>query len=393
MRILAISNLYPNPVQPERAPFNRQQFQALAREHELRVIAPIAWTSFHAASAVGKERRVVDGIEVSHPRYLYTPKAMRSWYGHFLRASIRGAFIDALREFRPEVVLGAWAYPDGWAAVTLAREAGLPVVVKVHGSDVHSLDLASRRAGRTADALKGADAVVAVSEELRHRCVALGAESSCVHVVRNGIDRERFAPGDRLHARKALGIDPDAYLVLAVCNLVPVKGLDILLQALSELNARGVSYASHVLGAGPLRSSLADEARQRGLNVNFMGSRPHDELPDWYRAADVVVLPSRAEGIPNVLLEASACGTPWIASAVGGIPEIAAGEMLVPVGDPEALADALAATAARQTGSVPRRTAKSEARSWDDSARDLATVLERVVQQAGRCSTGVRSAA
>src|SRR6478735_8151555 len=98
MRILAITNLYPNPLQPHRGAFNRQQFRALAERHEVRVIAPIAWTDERSARRAGgaalpAERRVeCDGLNVAHPRYLFTPKVLRGQYGNMFRWSIAGAF-------------------------------------------------------------------------------------------------------------------------------------------------------------------------------------------------------------------------------------------------------------------------------------------------------------
>jgi len=160
MRILAVTNLYPNPYQPHRAAFNRQQFRALAAEHEVRVIAPIAWTGEwsarrrHGMPRLADDRkRLSDGMVIHHPRYAFTPKAFRGWYGRFLVQSIRGCFCENGREVQPDIVLGCWAYPDGWAAVQLAREVNLPVVIKVHGSDLLTLDNHPARKKRTMEAL------------------------------------------------------------------------------------------------------------------------------------------------------------------------------------------------------------------------------------------------
>lgn len=379
MRVLALTNLYPNPAQPERASFNRQQFRALATTHAVKVIAPVAWTS-RAAMARRGQRRPVDGIEVEHPAYLFTPKALRGWYGHFLRASVRRSFAAALEAFRPDVVLGCWAYPDGWATVHLAHEAGLPAAVKVHGSDVHGIEAGSRRWKRTREALLRADAVIAVSDELARRCAAIGADPARVHVVRNGVDRGLFSPGDRLEARRLLGIDPSEELLLAVGNLVPVKGFDVLVKAVAMAGRDRPALRAVVIGAGPLRERLAAEARRLDAPVRFVGPRAHVELPTWFRAADAVVMPSRAEGTPNVLLEASACGRPWIASAVGGIPEIADGNTLVPPERPDALAEAIVTTLAAPT--APQ--AMFVPPTWGASAAALAEVLDRLVAGADR---------
>src|SRR5439155_11480214 len=143
MRILALTNLYPNPQQPHRAAYNRQHFREFAAAgHEVRVIAPVPGTDELAAWRHGKQplprdRRVtLDGIPVEHPGYLFTPKVLRGWYGGFFRRSARRSFERAVVEFRPDVVFASWAYPDGWAAIELGHAAGIPVVINAVGSDV-----------------------------------------------------------------------------------------------------------------------------------------------------------------------------------------------------------------------------------------------------------------
>src|SRR6516162_682944 len=132
MRVLTLTNLYPNPLHPTRGPFNRQQLRVLAEHHDVRVISPIAWPDELAWRLKGgprlpSDRRVTcDGIGVEHPRYYFPPKYLRGWYGHFYRESVRSTFRRALTEFRPDVIYSPWAYPDGWAAVELGHQAGLP---------------------------------------------------------------------------------------------------------------------------------------------------------------------------------------------------------------------------------------------------------------------------
>src|SRR4051794_8091338 len=165
MRVLAMTNLYPNPYQPHRATFNRHQFRILGQRHPVRVIAPIAWTDELSARRGGAPalpdgRRVTfDELPVEHPRYIFPPKIARGWYGHFYLASVKGAFRRAVREFGPELVFAPWAYPDGWAAVRLGHAAGLPVVLQVHGSDVLLLDRQAARKKRTAEAVRAADGI------------------------------------------------------------------------------------------------------------------------------------------------------------------------------------------------------------------------------------------
>jgi peptidoglycan/xylan/chitin deacetylase (PgdA/CDA1 family) len=127
--------------------------------------------------------------------------------------------------------------------------------------------------------------------------------------------------------------------------MVPVKGLDVLLHACSTLQSHGTSFKLYLIGNGPLRATLEAQCASLGItdHVRFIGSVPHDQLGSWYRAADCTVLSSHSEGIPNVLRESLACGTPFVATRVGGISEIASGPLnrLVDAGDHSALADAV----------------------------------------------------
>jgi glycosyltransferase involved in cell wall biosynthesis len=375
MRVLVLTNVYPNPFQPNRATYNRHQFRLLAERHPVRVIAPILWVEECQARRAGRPplppgRRVtLDGLTVDHPRYWYTPKFGRSLYGRFYLWSVRRAFWAAVAEFRPDVLFTPWAYPDGWAAVRLGRRAGLPVVLQVHGSDVRLAGHYAGRVGGTADAVRRADGVVAVSRELAERVARLGADPDRVRVVIDGVDRQTFSPGDRETARARVGFRAGVRHLLFVGSLAPVKGLDVLLDACARLPGRVGPWELHLVGKGNARAELARQADRLGLadRVRFHGGVPHADLPDWFRAADLFVLPSRSEGTPNVLLEAAACGTPFVATAVGGVPDIAhlGASRLAPPEDPgrlaEAVADAIESPPARRAaGPRDRREAVAE---------------------------------
>lgn len=324
---------------------------------------------------------VVDGIQVEYPRYVFPPRILRGSYGHCYRQSIGRAFDRALNEFHPDIVYATWAYPDGWAAVKLARKANLPVVVKVHGSDIHLLDKHPARKRRTREALCQADGVIAVSEDLARQVVGLGIDSGRVYVVSNGVDSDLFSPSSRGEARRRLNLSDDRPIIVFVGNLVPVKGVDVLVRACKIFSEEKMDFSCYLIGRGPLQKSLEHQIQSCGLQgkIQCLGSKPHKELPDWYRAANLVVLPSHSEGLPNVLLEAVACGTRFVASDVGGIREIAIGDRgkLVPPGDAAALAQAIQSMLCDSTQQSSHLPAIS--RSFAESARDLARLLERTI--------------
>jgi glycosyltransferase involved in cell wall biosynthesis len=297
----------------------------------------VAWTDEWRLGGLKERRVTLDGLTVDRPRYWFPPKILRSRYGHCYRWSIRKTFANAVKEFQPDIVFAPWAYPDGWAAANLARERKLPAVVQVHGSDLKLLDDFPSRRKRTIEAVTQADGVVAVSQDLAKDVTVLGAKR--VRVIYDGVDASLFQPAaDKPAARARANLKSSGKNVLFVGNLVPVKSVHTLIQAMKGIDANLV-----VIGDGPLRDSLILEALAAGVPSRFRGSLPLEQLPAYYQAADLLVLPSRSEGVPNVLLEASACGLPWIASNVGGIPEIAhlGASRVVPPGEVPALRTAI----------------------------------------------------
>lgn len=386
MRVLTLTTLYPNPYQPLRAPFTRQLVRALAERAEVEVIAPIAWTDelalvSNGARPLPSRDVVLDGIRVQHPAYLFPPRVFRGSYGACYRHSVRQVFERTVARFRPDVVFTPWAYPDGWAACHLGRRLQLPVVVKVIGSDVRLMENYPTRQRRTVEALRAADAVVAVSRELADRVLHMDVPENRVRVIYDGIDPTRFFPGPRADARLRLGLDLEPRLLLFVGNLIPLKGVSVLLRACARMARTGRRFACRVIGQGPHRPDLEAEAATLGLTdrVWFHGPLAHHELPDWFRAADVFVLPSYSEGVPSVLLESAGCALPFVASRVGGIPEIARPgiDRLVDAGDPEALAQAIELV----LDGPHQRPDATPPRTWDAAAADLGTVFEQVIRR------------
>lgn len=387
MRVLAVTNLYPNPHCPHRAPYNRQLFRALSHQIPLRVISPILWTDelagWRRGERLPRDRRVtLDDLIIHHPRYLYTPKILRHWYGLFFRLSVRKAFANALDEFRPDIVFAPWAYPDGWAAVQLGHAAGLPVVVKVHGSDIRVLSRIRGRRRVTVEGMQQADGVVSVSHELARQVMELNVDPDKIRTITSGIDSQLFHPGSRSEARERIGLTDPGQVLLFIGNLVPVKGLDVLVQSCSLLAQSGVQFTCYIVGDGPLRSALHRQIAQSGLEerVRLVGVKPNAQLPDWFRAANLFVLPSRSEGLPTVLLEALASGTPFVASRVGGIPELAnlGPCRLVRPDDPGRLAEAIRLSIEGDAGKSEVLTAQPRLRNYDQEASELTAFLETV---------------
>ena len=348
MNVLFLSSEFPSPVDPHRAVFNRTMIRGLARRHRVEVMCPIAWTEAvkgRPPSPPPTAPAPAEPYSAHYPRFYFPPRVALHQRGTWMWWSVRRHLLDAAARFKPEAVLSYWAHPDGEVALRLARRLGVPVALMVGGSDVLMVTTDPRRRQRVEAVLRGVDAVVTIGENLRDRVVAMGVPAARVTSLMRPVDM-RFVPGDRSASRRSLGLPLDHAVLLWVGRLVPVKAIDTLLRALVVLRTQHPHVVVCIAGDGPETARLRALSEQLGVDslVRWLGAVAHDDLPAWYRAADVTVLPSLSEGVPNVLLESVACGTPFVASNVGSIPEIAdrACDRLVAPGQPDELATAIA---------------------------------------------------
>lgn len=387
MNCLVISDVLPNRLQPWQGPYNRRQIECLSKHCHVDVINPIPWprllTNPRMLELLGRPDNVLGGSPIYHPVFFYAPVLGRGahWNGVY-RAAVRALRRWIVRSF--EVILATFAYPHGRAALELSRRLQVPYVVKTRGSDLHLLSRYPRRLRGTVKALKGAAAVVAVSSNLADIALDLGVRPEHVHVLPNGVDADAFPLIERREARRRLGLPQDCRIVLYVGNLLPVKGLDVLMNAAADSNG-WLEVTDTVLalaGKGPMEKQIRTEISQHGLEkrVRLLGYLGRDEVKLWINAADVLVLPSRNEGCPNVVLEALACGTPVVASRVGGIPDMLDEDCGIQV-EPEnaaALATAIRAACRRRWDRSLIRS-RVEDMSWSDNAGCLFRILLDVI--------------
>lgn len=359
MRILILTTSYPSV----RAPFNGVFVRAHARElvrrgHEVLVSVPHVFAEDPA-------REGEPGLEVRRVAYGSDGRLLsdRSGVPVAMVARLLVAWrAEALRiagEWRPDVVHAHWAIPSGLPARLAARRASAPLVVTVHRADV---EIACRRrssAGRLMrDVLGGADRVIAVSEVLAQQLAAeFGVPGERLEVLPMGVDTTIFAPGSRRAARADLELADDVPIVLGAGALIGRKRFSDVVQAWRVVHGARPEARLLIAGDGPERRSLEQRAIQLGLagSVRFLGAVENEELPKLVTAADVVVLASESEGLPVVLMEAAAVGTPSVATNVGGSQEAVRLHplgRLVDVGDVEGLGEALSAVLAAEQPDV-----------------------------------------
>lgn len=253
----------------------------------------------------------------------------------------RAALAAVMRRHVPDVVHTHGARADVIDAGA-ARALGVPVVTTVHGFTDATLRTRAYRVAQCA-ALHRFDAVVAVSGALAHRLAPYVAGSR-LHVIPNGYMPEG-CPADRRIARSRVAVHDERFLIGWVGRLTPEKAPEVALRGFARLSevASRVGLELAFMGDGPERSRLERLARELNVSdsVRFHGLRA--DAPLLMSAFDVLILSSRTEGTPMVLLEAMAARTPIIATRVGGVPEMLTGRdaLLVPPGDPKLVASAL----------------------------------------------------
>ncbi|XXX79305.1 glycosyltransferase family 4 protein [Sorangium sp. So ce134] len=351
MKVLVFTHHYPSVRLPTMAPYSYHTYRALARRCELRLVAPTPWwTRARGASRelLGGTRESHTGVDALFPTYWSIPGLPRL-HARAIHASLRGTMAGLRREFPYDVILAAWAYPDTVAAEVFAREAGVPLVTTVLGSDINEQPRDAVLRAQIAPALQRCARVVAVSGALGERLVELGVPRERVVVQLNAVDGARFSIRDRAAPRQRLGLPADAKVALYAGYHVPEKGVDVLVEAMARLAEAGRRDVHLMMvGGGELLEPLRARVRALGLadRVRLFGWALPAEIPEYMAACDVFCLPSRREGCPNVVLEALASGRPVVATRVGGVPELVregqgGNGLLVPAGDPQALGDAL----------------------------------------------------
>jgi glycosyltransferase involved in cell wall biosynthesis len=283
-----------------------------------------------------------------------------SFLGRFARVAVMANYLEAqyravmaeAREANTDIIHAHWAIPTGPAAVMAARKLGVPSVITMHGGDVYvnpeqGYDFPTRWYVRPALrwTLRHAHALTAITEDCRQHALRAGAPAEHIRLVFNGTDLRRFSP-DQNGSAPDLRFGP--HMIFACRQLFPRKGIRFLLEAAAQLKPRFPDLKVVLAGDGFERPELARLAADLGIagDVTFLGWVPNTDLPPYYRAAAVSVIPSLEEGFGIPAAEAMGCEVAVVASDAGGLPEVVEDGvtgLVVPRGDSGALAKAIGA--------------------------------------------------
>lgn len=335
-KLLIVTNLYPLPWEPNRSTFNRQHFKHLEAHYDVAIIVPVAWRDYFA-----HKDEITNTDRIRYVPYFYTPRFGRRFYGEFMYRSICIDAMSWIKAFKPNALLASWAYPEGMAVKKLADKLGVKYSIKVHGSDINCHIDTPARGELIKKAAQNAHSILSVSQALKDKMAQHGIPKGKISVIYNGVNQQLFIPSD-----DALPINKRNYL-LYVGNLKANKGVVELVESFALIAKNHPELTLKIVGKGKhMTAKIRDLASiyQLKNRISLLGTVNHDELPLLMQNARAVCLPSYEEGVPNVLLESMSCGTPVVATTVGGIPEIVQQGMngfLAPAKDSAAFAHSL----------------------------------------------------
>lgn len=328
MQVLTFTSLYPNKIEPRHGIFvkNRMTYFDNIEGTSRKVIAPVQYfpllgylpnSKFHKLNQIPQQEQQGD-IPLYHPRYLTIPGTNI--------INVADAMTQAAHKILPEIYTGPddfdlidghYLYPDGVAAYKLAKQHNKPLILTARGSDVNFWMEQESHKDSILQAIDYAKKVICVSQALKERLIHHGVDEKKIMVIMNGVDKSFFPTHGSNHNDAA---DNREEYLLTIGNLIPLKGHEYILHSLAKLPEERLV----IIGSGELDQPLRTLSKQLGIaqRVSFLPHIPHQDLPAYYAAAKCTILMSSMEGMPNVVLESLASGTPVIATNVGGIPEV-----------------------------------------------------------------------
>jgi len=322
--------------------------------------------------------------ELLSPKFFTLPIEILRKRNHYLATK---SCIKVLTEKRISFdLIHAHFLENGFIGAKLKGLYNKPFVLTAHGGDVYKTPFKNSWYNALARyILREADQVITVSRFNAKILLSLGVSPCKLHVVPNGYNERLFKPMPMDVMRKRLGLPVSKKILLSVGNLVYVKGHIYLVEAMRFVLKERNDVILIIVGSGPLRENLERRVKKLGLNdkIMFVGGRPHEEIPLWMNACDMLILPSLCEGFPTVIPEAMACGKPVVASNVGGIPEILSSNelgILVPPKDPKSLAWAIIkAVNTKWNRDVILHYSKKY--SWSKLVKSILQVYQRILVQ------------
>jgi glycosyltransferase involved in cell wall biosynthesis len=352
-KVLYLANNYPNVAIPRRGLWAEGMVRHSQDKWDSCVVAPVPHCPPipFLGENYSRFRRVpgraqTGTADVFHPRALTPPGGrFRRLEGDLLLACVEKQVESLARRFQFEVIHAHFTYPEGWVSARLGERLGIPVVITEHSSWRSWSDREPTILRRARWAVEHCAAHVSVGTALHDEIREIVGDRAPLSVIPCGVDETIFAPPPPDVVRRP-------HQLLFVGAVRAVKGLDVLLKALAILRGQGRKETLTVIGDSffsayvKARREAEAMARDLGLGeaVTFLGGMDPTDVARAMQQSAVLVSPSHRETLGLVLIEALACGTPVVATLSGGPADIVTADVgrLIPVGDPKAMAEAIA---------------------------------------------------
>lgn len=357
-RILAISRNYPHKDDPSCGTFAQLQLQGIAKAGiEVDLIIPVAYAPEFIARRLERyklfRKRIplqFEGINAEVHRYIKLPGSWyHRWAGLANYITLKEKILKKHRENPYDLIYAICIFPEGDIAVRLRNILGIPAVTLAIGSDVNIVPNISKTIFKHYRwILESTDSILACGEDLKRKISKLVPQKP-IKAVYGLVNMETFRPVEqetKLKLRKELNLPVDNKIILFIGHIIKAKGIYELTEAFQLLTKHYKDLYLVMCGDGLEASQLRKliESKDLTSKIRLAGIIPHRDIHKWMQAADIFVLPSYSEGVPNTMMEAMGCGLPVIVTNVGGIPaavEGSKGIILIPPKSAEDIAIAI----------------------------------------------------
>ncbi len=370
--ILFFTNLHPLPWQPARATYNFEEIRHLKAHADVKVLMPVPWFTYFK-QVVLKGHRSPEGFCLFP--FFYIPKVLTSLHPLFLLLSLIICVRPLLWLAKSKNVIASWAYAEAVVAALGKTVFKYKLIIECLGSDVNALMQKPMHKKQMSWAFKKSTAVTTKSKALAE-AVKLHVPEITPHVVYNGVDFDVFT------LRETVPFSRQTQSLLFVGSLIPTKGVYELIDGFEQAIANNPAMTLRIAGEGGSKGTLQKMISAKSLEhaVTLLGAIPHHSLVDELHNSDALVLPSYREGVPNVIMEALATGTPVIATDVGGIAEVLTpdvGGILIEAQSADAVAAAISEIPIKSWNSQKIHASVSRY-TWQNSASQIISLFKDV---------------
>ncbi len=393
-KLLVYSSLFPSDKRPNAGVFIRERMFRVGKQIPIVVVSPVPWFPLQGIIRYWKPHfrpqpksfEIQQGVQVFFPRFLSIPGLFKSWDGFLMALCSIPTIIKLKNEFN--IIDSHFAYPDGYAATWLGKWFKTPVTITLRGTEV-PLSKLQRRKIKMVKAINSATRIFSVADSLKQHVGSLGANTTKIRVVGNGVDTAKFYPLDKQKMRESLGILEKTKVLISVGGLVDRKGFHRVIEVLPKLVNKYPDLLYLIVGGESAEGNIKEKLLQQvkdlnlGKNVRFLGALSSEELKKPLSSADVFVLATENEGWANVFLEAMACGLPIVTTDVGGNKEVVNSDdlgIVVPFADKQALGNALD-QAIEQDWSKESIVKYAQDNAWDTRVEILVDEFQKLVNK------------